>query len=36
MGQATEGALGGGMLEVVGPAAHDLGEPDQHGSWMLL
>jgi hypothetical protein len=34
--EVAEGALRNGMLEVVGPAAHDLVDPDQHGPEVLL
>jgi transposase len=34
--QNFEGVLGHRMFEVVGPSAHDLVEPDQHGPEVLL
>ena len=34
--QGAEGVFADGMPEVVGPAAQDLVEPDQHGPWIVL
>jgi hypothetical protein len=34
--ELAEGALRDGVLEVVGPTARDLVDPDQHGPQVLL